>query len=202
MIPTSAKEQLPFTPVEGGATYQIAVPTLLQRAAYRRDVQASGARYASDADLLALLREGVREVVEESGQGALLDLIDNYEAVAQDREALAQDEALGRDIAELEETIGRHYPPYAQAMADRGHWLAVAPIVAFQHFVRGWDGLEAPCEMKGGKVTDRCLEQVPENDILAVGYKAMALLHPTQDQAKNSPSRSPSPSGREISKAD
>lgn len=201
MIPLSAKDQLPFTPVEGGPTYQLAVPTMLSRAAFRRDVQAAGARYVQDTDMLEILRDGVRAVVEESGQGPLLDLIDNYEALRGEPDKLAADPELLKDLGEIEQAVSKHYAPYAEAEADRGHWLAVAPIVAFRHFVRGWEGLDVTFEARGGRVTEACLAQVPENDILMVGYHCMTLMHPTQAQAKNSESRSPSPSDRETSTA-
>lgn len=199
MIPTSAKELLPFTPVEGGPTYQIAVPTLLARAAYRRDVKSiPGVRYLQDGDLLDILRDGVRAVVVDTAQGPLIDLIDNFEALADDPVKRAADTELLSDMAEIEETVGRHYAPYAEAVADREHWLAVAPIVAFKHFVRGWDGLDVVYEARAGRVSDACMAQVPESDILVVGYKCLALMHPSKAEAKNSESRSPSPSDRET----
>lgn len=201
MIPLSAKDLLPFTPVEGGPTYQLAVPTMRQRAAYRRDVRAEGVRFVNDADLFELIRDGIRAVVETSAQGALLDTIDNYEPIMRDAEKLAADPGLYRDAVEIETTIERHYPPLAQALADRGEWMAVAPLVAFRHFVRGWEGLDVPYEARAGRVTEACLERIPENDIMAVGFRCIALMHPSQADAKNSESRSPSPSDRETSTA-
>lgn len=201
MIPLSARELLPFTPVEGGATYHIAVPTILQRHAYRRDVVAAGARYPSDKDLLEILRAGIRAVVRDDAQGPLIDLVDNYEAVSGDPQKLADDPDLLKDIAEIEETIAKHYPAYAEAQADRTYWLGVAPIIAFKHFVRGWDGLDTAYTARGGRVADECLEQVPEADVLAVGWKILGLMNPSLAQEKNSESRSPSPHGRETSTA-
>lgn len=198
MIPLSAKELLPFTPVEGGTTYQLAVPTMMQRAAYRRDINATGARYVQDTDLLNLLREGIRAVVEEDAQPALQEIVDSYESVSQDPEKLAEDTGLLKDIADIENVISKHYPAYAEAQADRTYWLSVAPYVAFRHFVRGWEGSDVVYEARAGRVTEACMEQLTENDILIVGWKILGLMNPTQEQKKNSESRSPSPSDRET----
>lgn len=198
MTPLSAKALMPFTPVEGGPTYMLAVPTMMQRAAYRRDVQATGARYVQDADMLEILREGIRAVVEDDAQPALLEIIDSYESISTDPAKLLEDKALLADIAAIEAKIGKHYPDYAEAQADRTFWLGVAPYVAFRHFVRSWDGLDATYEARAGKVTEACMELVPEDDIVAVGWKLLTLMNPTKADAKNSESRLPSPSDRET----
>ena len=60
MLPVSANDVIRFTPPdlaehENAPLYLIAVPTLLRRAAWRRDVSAQGARYPGDSERFAVM---------------------------------------------------------------------------------------------------------------------------------------------------
>lgn len=192
-----------FTPPgeqgESPPVYLIAVPTLMQRAAFRRDVTAAGARYPGQEEMFEALRAGVRAVVEEEAQPALLETLDAAQAAG---DGLAEDAELVRDMAEIEKAMRRHHPPYAALEAERAYWLSVAPIVAARHFLRGWEGVEPPFRRVAGLVPEELLAQLPDGHVEAFGWDAISLLSPSRVQAKNSASPSPSPSDPKISQAE
>ena len=200
MIPLSAKEVV-RVPVDD-VTYLVAVPTLLSRAVYRRDVQSLGAVYHSDESMLNTLRDGVRECVADDQQGVLIELINSYEietkamaeigddANDQERESLKD---LQARMGEIESFMQREYDVYNQMSADRGYWLSIAPIMAFRHFVKGWEGSELRYKERGGMLCEALLDAMPAEHIDVVGWKAITLMSPTGGQEKNSESQSQSP---------
>jgi hypothetical protein len=192
-----------FTPPgeqgESPPVYVITAPTLMQRAAFRRDVAAAGARYPGQDEMFRALREGIRAAVEEDAQPALLEKLDAAEAAGS---GLAEDAELARDLAEIETAMRRHHPPYAALEAERAYWLSIAPIVAARHFLRGWEGVEAPFRRQNGLVPEDLLAQLPDATVEAIGWEAIALMSPSRVQAKNSASPSPSPSDPATSPAE
>ena len=192
-----------FTPPgehgEGPPVYIIAAPTLMQRAAFRRDVAAAGARYPGQDELFRALRDGVRVAVEEEAQPALLESLDAAEAAGA---GLAEDAELARDLAAIESAMRRHHPPYAALEAERTYWLSVAPIVAARHFLRGWEGVAARFERRNGLVPEEVLAGISDAHVEAIGWEAIALMSPSRAQAKNSASPSPSPSDQPTSPAE
>jgi len=179
--------------------YAIAVPTLMQRAAFRRDVAAAGARYPGQDEMFVALREGVRAAVEDDAQPALLETLDAAEAAGA---GLAEDAELARDMAGIEAAMRRHHPPYAALEAERAYWLSVAPIVAARHFLRGWEGVAAPFRRQAGLVPEDLLAELPDAHVEAIGWEAISLMSPSRAQAKNSASPSPSPSDPQTSPAE
>lgn len=213
MLPASSRDLIRFIPREfstearaeaeqrGGdlsrfetpPVYLIGVPTVMGRAAWRRDVAAAGARYWTDELMLEALRYGIRLVVEAEQQPELLAIVDRYE----EEKAAASEGASGAtpngDLVEIERAIRTHYPRYAEMEADRVFWLTVAPIKAAQHFLRGWENLATRFERKAGLVSEAALGGLPETHVMEIGFKAMNLMVPGKDQEKNF--ASPSPSG-------
>ncbi len=209
MFPTSAKHVDRFE--HDGIVYRIATPTLLTRAAYRRAVSALGAVYHHDDALLDAVRDGVKECVADDQQVELLELIDDYvfqrdqlmglgdEASDEDREAF---EEVSEQLNQIESFMTREYPRYSEMVADRSHWLAVAPIVAFRHFVVGWEGGEVAFKRRGGLVDESVMEQLSPEHIEAVGWRVINLMSPDRGQEKNSEPQSQSPTAQETSTAD
>lgn len=180
--------------------YLLAVPSHFQRAAFRRDLRAAGANYPGDAELYRALREDLREV-NPYNLDTLLELIDGVEASAQgdvDPDALDGLETITR----LARAAGGRY---AAMEGDREFWLAVAPIVACRHFLRGWegvkaaDGSEAAFARRRDLTTDETLVHLDEAELRAVGFKIMSLMRPSKDMEKNSASPSRSASSRKLS---
>jgi hypothetical protein len=69
--------------------------------------------------------------------------------------------------------------------------------VAVRLFLKGIENVPT-YQAKNGLVTDVCLESLPEDDIFQVGYKALSLLSPAENQIKNSDSPLPLASAPET----
>ena len=203
MIITSASE--PITIESGGATYTVAVPTLMTRASFRRALTALGATYHSDDAMLRVLRDGVKATVAEDQQAELLELIADFrDATAERAEALLAGEDapdkreaeqyadLADQVQQIEQFIRTHHDRYAQMESDRGYYLSIAPIVAFKRFVRGWEGLDLQYQARGGEITDECMELVPPDAIVEIGWRVLGMMNPSRDDQKKAPSPSQS----------
>ena len=197
MIPLSAKETV-RVPVDE-ITYLVAVPSLLTRAEYRREVQALGAVYHSDGAMLNTMRDGIRECVVQNQQDELIEIINSYELETAKSADLGDDinEAEKESLAdlqdrmtEIEQYLQREYDEYNRMLADRGYWLSIAPIIAFRQFVKGWEGSELRYKERGGVLCDALMDAIPPEHIDIVGWKAITLMSPTGGQEKNSESQS------------
>jgi hypothetical protein len=164
----------------GIPTYFLAVPSLRDRLAYRRALAATGARYATDAELLATMREGVNAVVAEDQRAILIDILDRFEGAPEAERA--------GEIADQVEEIGRVLRPafagYAELLADRQYWLEMAPLLAAQHFLRGWENAGATFKRTGNLAAEDCLRGIPERHLAEVGWKALALMGPPSKAAE------------------
>jgi hypothetical protein len=213
-LPTSAKEQSRFTPSDHDSEareaeetaanklrgkkreqklaeiaarfasppiYLLATPTILERAKWRRSVLATGARWHDDDAMVACLKRGIAEVVAPAQEANLLDIVDRF--AGYDEGQAPEDLAI--DFEEIERTVQGAYPAYAGLAADRAYWLSVAPIIAAQHFLRGWENIEAPFEQRAGQLTEDCLALIPEEHVMEIGLKVIELMSPTEGMAKN-----------------
>jgi hypothetical protein len=162
--------------------YLIAVPSLRQRLAWRRDLAASGARYAPEPELIASLRRGVEATVIEEDRPALLDLLDRFEAAPEEeRDAELVDEA-----EQIGTAMRTAFGPYAALLADRQHWIEMAPLLAAERFLTGWENVEARFNRAGERVAETSLRAIPEGHLAQIGWKAIALMRaPQGDVAKN-----------------
>lgn len=186
---------------ENQPVYYLKVATLFERAACRRDITASGADYPGLTALYSALRADL-SAASPYNLEELLALIDEREEAVEsevDPEAFAGLEA----IARIARTMGGQF---AALEGDRRYWLDVAPIIACQHFLVGWenvtgkDGQPAKFERRGGRTTDASLEQLEEGDLRAVGYEIIGAWRPAKDVEKNSESPSPSTSDPSLSR--
>lgn len=212
MLPISAREPVRFTPdhyrsedgaVPAGApVYLIAVPTLRGKAEFNRACVAAGLVTHDRTAMIATLREGVAAQIEEDQAGPLLDMLDRIETAGAGSEA---GDAGGPDPRDLEDFVilqndmRRHWPRYAAMVADGVHYQQMAPVIAAQIFLAGWEGIEAPFRRQSGQVGEELLGLLPEEDVIAIGIRALALFAPSEAEAKNSGSRSPSRGGRRNS---
>ncbi len=213
-LPISAKEQYRFTPSDHGSevreaeetaanklrgkkreqklaeiavrfesppVYLIATATILERAKWRRSVLATGARWHDDEAMVACLKRGIGEVVAPAQETELLGIVDRF--AGYDEGQAPEDLAI--DFEEIERTVQSAYPAYAGLAADRAYWLSVAPILAAQHFLTGWENIDAPFEQRVGQLTEDSLAMIPEAHVMEVGLKAIELMSATEDMAKN-----------------
>jgi hypothetical protein len=198
-LPISPRDPVAFTPFsydgkDNPPVYLVSPATRRQRIAFRRALTAAGARYPSDLALMAALREGIAALLPAAELGPLLALIDGAEAITKAGEIL--DPAARANLEEIERAVAESDPRYRALLADRSAWLEIAPLTAASMFLVGRAG-EAPLPRRGGIVPDEVLEALPEADIDAIGFKALALMSPTKDEEKNSASpASPPPSPR------
>lgn len=198
MLPVSTKKPVAFTPAsyegaEGAPVYLIEVPTVLRRAELARDIAATGAKNHSDAALLEMLREAVEAYVEQSQRGELMDLIDQCEAAG----LTLLDKELSAKLTDLQEQIAEYDDCFRNALADRAYWYRVAPIVAAQMFLVGIEG-QKPLPRRHGKLVDGVLEDLPMDDVDAIGWKAFVLMSVSKEQEKNCDSPSTLPQGQET----
>jgi hypothetical protein len=213
-LPTSAKEQYRFTPsnftseareaeettanklrgkkreqklveiaarFETPPVYLIETPTILERAKWRRSVLATGARWHDDEAMVVCLKRGIAEVVAPGQEAELQNIVDRFAGCEEGQAP----EDLTIDFEEIERTVQGAYPAYAGLAADRAYWLSVAPILAAQHFMRGWENIDAPFEQRAGLLTEDCLAMIPEAHVMEIGLKAIELMSPTEGTAKN-----------------
>lgn len=197
-LPVSTKDTVRFRFPADGPTYLLAVPSYLQRAAFRRDLRAAGADYPGDAALLAALREDLTAIAPANLE-ELLALVDGAESAANAGDDAAADPELGGRIGDLARLARSAGGRYAALEGDREFWLAVAPLVACQHFLIGWEGRDEAFALRRDRATDVTLSFLTENEVRAVGYTALGLLRPDADTVGNSASPSPSPGGPALS---
>jgi hypothetical protein len=173
-----------FQPEGSPRTYTLAPLTYLQRQAYRADLARTGGAFPGQAQVVAAIRAAVRETAPANALD-LLAVVDAYEATPDDADSAARLAALESAIATV--------PVYAELVAARQRHLDAMPWVAARHALRGWegDGLP-PFRAARGVVPDDLLEQLPEAEIIAAGWRAVELMKPGPAAVGNSVPPSPS----------
>jgi len=176
--------------------FMLAVASLLERSAFRRELRRHGATYPGDAQLYKALRDDLT-TVNPYNLGQLLEIVDAVEAGA---DGEADPDALTglEEISRIARSLGG---AFAALEGDRDFFLNVAPLIACHMFLVGWsgvtgvDGTDIPFQRRGGRVPFDVLELVDEDDLRAAGFKIMTLMRPSKVQLGNSASPSRSRSG-------
>lgn len=182
-----------FTPDGIPRTYHIAPLTYLERQNYRADMTRRCGPMPSQAVMLSALRAAIREA-SPGNAGDLLAVVEAYEAEPENEDLKARISAL--------EAVALAVPVYAEQRALQERHLGMIPLVAAQHALRGWEGERLPpFRRERGVVPEDLIELLPEDELLAVGWKAFSLMQPDQAAEGNSAPPSPSPSTPETSPA-
>jgi hypothetical protein len=213
-LPISSRELIRFTPahyVPNGATevpgagtlplraaapevtpvYLVKPATPLEKARWRRAVAAEGARFVSPPEVRREVRRALFQVQPNDAAEwlALLDRADEGDEVS------AEDARL---LDVLLTATMRASANVAELVAAQHYWYEVAPVIAAQQFCRGWvvgprqaDGAQLP--PRDAALDEAALALLPEADLTEIGWKAIALMRPSEEQEKNS--ASPSQSG-------
>ena len=63
---------------ENPPIYLLAIPTILERAKWRRSVLATGARWHDDEAMVACLKRGITEALAPAQEAELLDIVDRF----------------------------------------------------------------------------------------------------------------------------
>lgn len=182
-----------FTPEGSPRTYQLAPLTYLERQNYRADMTRRCGPMPSQPMMLSALRAAIREA-SPGNAAELLAVVEAYEAEPENEDLKARIAAL--------EAVAASVPVYAEQRALQERHLGMIPLVAAQHALRGWEGDMLPAFRRDrGIVPEALIEVLPEDELLAVGWKAFSLMQPDQAAAGNSEPPSPSPQTPETSPA-
>ena len=207
MLPVSSKQIVEFTPEslaerEPKPVFFLQVATLMARAQWRRALAEEGARLPSQAELLAALRDDLKASGPDNLE-QLLDEVDAYEATADADEKLK----VAPHMPQMEQWCARLAGAYSRALADRDFWFDLAPVMAAQRFIGGWENVGVPFKAAKSGVDPATLEvlkdKLGEPVIKRVGWRAMELmtLSRNEDAEKNSAAPSGSPESPATSTA-
>jgi hypothetical protein len=189
----SRRQTEAFQPDGCPRTYHLAPLTFLERQEYRADMTRAAGPYPSDAVMLDALRAAIREL-SPGNAGELLGIVDAYQATPDDPDLKAR-------LASLE-AVALQVPVYAEQRAVRELHLGKLPLVAARHALRGWEGDSLPPFQRiRGRVPDDLLEVLPEDELIAIGWRAFGLMQADKAAEGNSEAPSPSPSTPETSPA-
>lgn len=181
----SRRDAVPFVPDGSPRAFTIAPLTFRERQAYRADVARECGVFPQRAQLIAALRAAIHEAAPGNAADLLAD-IDAAEATPEDADAQARLTAIEATAAEV--------PVYAALLAARERYLGTLPWVAARHTIRGWEGPGLPPFRRDrGVVPAALLDAIPDAEIDAIGWRAIALMHPGGDAEGNSGAPSPSP---------
>lgn len=210
MAVLSANDLDRFTPAHRAndpvpPVYLIAPMTWRQRAAWRADLAGAGiARLPTDEDFV----RGVRAALEEVAPDNLAECLDAVDAMLgvmaagpmadappaaegvepapdPDRDAeIARRTAVLDAYGTVERAMAPH-PRVAGMAAERARFNGLAPGLAAAHALRGWEGVPVPFVRRNGVVPDDALDRLPEDDLRAVGFRALELMRVSDTARKN-----------------
>lgn len=193
---------VPFKPREDGPTYHLRVPTVMDRAKYRKALAAAGARFWRNLELVRLGRTSIDKLLpgEDGDDGReLLDLyIKRLELALEARRTSpgkeADDELIAavqipEAVSTLLLAIAEHDPAMRKAAGDNASYYLLAGIEACRLFLVGADGLATFKRGLGGP-TDETLNQITSGDLERIGFQVEEMLEPTEARLGNSASPS------------
>ncbi len=167
-----------------------AAPVYLVKPASRREridfhaaMLEAGINYQDDGKMRAVLRDAVRGLADTEAD-ALLAIVDGVDALASSGELVP--DAMREQLRDIEEAAIAGWPAYARVIAARTRWHATAPLIAAQRFLVGWENVAAPFRRLGGVVPDETLDQIPDDDVRAIGQAALAAFGVSETERKNS----------------
>ena len=189
--------------------YLIAPMTWRQRAAWRGDLARAGvSRIPTDEEFV----RGVRAALEEVAPENLAECLDAVDAMLglmaagpmpdappapagegegatpapdPERDAETKRRAAVLDAYGVVERAVLSHPRVAAMAAERSLFNSFAPILAAAHALRGWEGVPVPFVRRGGVVPDDALDRLDEDDLRAVGYRALELMRVSDTDRKN-----------------
>lgn len=209
-VPASAREPIRFTPrplcdangapLPGAPVYVIRLGRGVDRPLYRLALGQMGASIVQPDQVRATLREAVTEAAPEN-QADILAALDRLALVERDGDA---DPADLRLIEHVTQFLRPYHQPLATLIAAQEHYNDLAPIAAARVFLKGWESEPMPAgeaspypplpafQQTLGMVPLSTLELLPEDHVLAIGWRALIGMQLAREQEKNSlsPSRS------------
>ncbi|MFN3351876.1 hypothetical protein, partial [Pseudorhodoplanes sp.] len=173
-------------PAEGEAdarpAFRIRMASLIERGEFEAELEG---RYQAAAVppfvMLDTAIAGVRALAGDEAE-ALVELLSSFHA---DREgAEAPGEAERQQLIAIEGILKTSWPAYRQLLEQNARWRNLMPLLAFQRFVDGWEGLTGldgkPVEYARGKdglVPEATLRRIHPALIAAAGNRAYAFQY-------------------------
>ncbi len=203
--PISLREPIRFTPEswkedgelkEGAPVFLIKVPSIREKIALDTSISLEGVRFPSNQEMAQTLRAGVIEFVADEDQPNLLQILDEFEAAAD--EGIPATADLSEQIDQIIKALRPVHRPLSRLESERTRFLSTAMLIRAEMFLVGIEGVEAPIlERKNGHLTDECLDRVEQKygtgTLFSIGIRSMDLTTPTEDEKKVSESLEPSP---------
>ncbi len=210
MAVLSANDLDRFTPAHRASdpvppVYLIAPMTWRQRAAWRADLAGAGiSRLPTDEDFVRAVRAALEEVAPDN-LAECLDAVDAMLGVMAagpmpevppspegtivppdpERDAeIARRTAVLDAYGSVEHAMAPH-PRVSAMAAGRARFNGLAPGLAAAHALRGWEGVPVPFVRRNGVVPDDTLDRLPEDDLRAVGFRALELMRVSDAARKN-----------------
>lgn len=164
-----------------GALYQIKPATLLERAWFRRDVAAAGARFVTDAEIAAECRSTIERVAPDNAE----DLLARLDAATAPTATGDGRRAARAAIDVIADALGPYSPRIAVLLANRDMWFEIAPLMAARRFLIGAAGGAPWPRGPDGLLEEATLAALPPGHIQAIGLHAILLLSPSDTARKN-----------------
>jgi hypothetical protein len=181
----SARETEWFTPPGSPRSYLLQPLTYRERAAMRRELRRVGGIPPERPALLEGMREALRQV-QPANLDACLAVVDEAEATPEDTSVQAR-------LAVVEQAVV-DVPAYAALTEAQVRYNDAVPYVAARHCLRDWRGPGLPAfERADGLVPEDLLEELPANEIGAIGWRAFVLAMLGRSAEGNSAALSQSP---------
>ncbi len=193
-----------------GVRYGFRTPTLYDPAKARRVLTRQGIRLPSTLELQVTAKAGILKVGEASGDTAeglrqaqvLEDFyaavipvdendIDEPDPVLRGEEYAQRETERQALVTELypqamaiEATLRRHYPPYAELVADRDYYDDISRIEMVRLLLVSRDGVDLPRDDEG-LLTQAAFESLPKGHRMPLASVAFGLIAPGETQRKN-----------------
>lgn len=204
--------------IAGGGRYWLRVPTVADRASYRRAVAAANGVRHPLGTLLRELRRGIVGMAEAEGApppeaaiAAVDAQLERLEDLAtQARAGTLEDEEHGQALAAAAELLAdgaealepiaalvrRHWMPYREMLADNEVYVGIASLEAARLFVIGWEKIgkledRAPMPFGPLGMPETLLRRIPELHLPIILAAADGAFAPSEAEAKNSESPRP-----------
>jgi hypothetical protein len=199
MAVLSRKDISAFTPPhrmneETPPVYFVAPMRTYEKSSWNSDLIRTGAGFYTDDQIIAAMKTVVPEL-DLDNPDEVIGIIDTWQADQKNpkSEPSPEEAALTaeteRQYRRIESAMRRMVPEIADMLADRQKWLQNAPKLAAQYALRGWENVPLKFERdRQGKMVERLLDELPAEDVLAIGAEAIRLAFPTKEERKNSES--------------
>jgi hypothetical protein len=166
-----------FTPPDSPRSYMLAPLSYRERQAFRAEMLRDVGLYPAPALMLEALRDAVRTAAP-ANLAELLAAIDAAEAAPEDAAAAAR--------LTVVEGAFTGAGGYGDMLAARHRYIGLLPFYAARHALRGWSGPDLPDFTRvRGLVPLELLDELPPDELEAVGYQASALMQVGGSTAKN-----------------